>query len=184
MIARALMHQPQVLFLDEPTTGLDLAARLFVWDRLQELRDRGVTLILTTHDMHEAALLADRVGIMDHGKLLALDVPEALMRSLPGSSTLELSVHAGDNGHSPESVIDAFEALPGVERVEPLPSDGGDEPDDPHWRVRLYVSGEASQLVAPTATLLADRGLSLSGVELAEPTLEDVFIHLTGRTLR
>jgi len=94
-----------------------------------------------------------------------------------------LSVHAGDNGHSPESVVGAFEALPGVERVEPLPEDE-QEPDDPHWRVRLYVSGEASQLVAPTATLLADRGLSLSGVELGEPTLEDVFIHLTGRTLR
>jgi len=93
-------------------------------------------------------------------------------------------VHAGTNGHSPESVIDAFETLPGVERVEPLPSEDNEEPDDPHWRVRLYVSGEASQLVAPTATLLADRGLSLSGVELGEPTLEDVFIHLTGRTLR
>ena len=68
MIARALMHQPQVLFLDEPTTGLDPAARLFVWDRLRELRTAGVTIILTTHDMHEAATLADRVGIMDHGK--------------------------------------------------------------------------------------------------------------------
>ncbi len=183
MIARALMHEPQVLFLDEPTTGLDPAARLFVWDRLRELRERGVTLFLTTHDMHEAALLADRVGIMDHGKLLALDTPEALMRGLPGSSTLELSVHAGANGHSPESLIDAFAALGGVERVEPLP-EAEQEPDDPQWRVRLYVSGEASQLVAPTATLLADRGLSLSGVELGEPTLEDVFIHLTGRTLR
>jgi len=183
MIARALMHQPQVLFLDEPTTGLDPAARLFVWDRLRELRRRGVTLILTTHDMHEAALLADRVGIMDHGKLLALDIPEALMRGLPGSSTLELSVHAGGNGDAPSSLVGEFERLPGVERVEPLPEDE-QEPDDPHWRVRLYVSGEASTLVAPTATLLAERGLSLSGVELGEPTLEDVFIHLTGRTLR
>ena len=76
MIARALMHAPQVLFLDEPTTGLDPAARLFVWDRLRELRDRGVTLFLTTHDMDEAAALADRVGIMDHGRLLALDTPD------------------------------------------------------------------------------------------------------------
>jgi energy-coupling factor transporter ATP-binding protein EcfA2 len=72
MIARALMHQPKVLFLDEPTTGLDPAARLFVWDRLRELRERGVTLVLTTHDMNEATKLADRVGIMDHGKLLAM----------------------------------------------------------------------------------------------------------------
>src|SRR6516225_8176965 len=94
MIARALMHEPLVLFLDEPTTGLDPAARLFVWDRLRELHDSDVTLILTTHDMHEAATLADRVGIMDHGKLLALDTPEALMRGLAGSSTLELSVQS------------------------------------------------------------------------------------------
>jgi ABC-2 type transport system ATP-binding protein len=183
MIARALMHQPQVLFLDEPTTGLDPAARLFVWDRLRELRERGVTLILTTHDMHEAALLADRVGIMDQGKLLALDIPEVLIRGLPGSSTLELSVHAGANGDASTALIGEFERLSGVERVEPLPEDE-QEPDDPHWRVRLYVSGEAATLVAPTATLLAERGLSLSGVELGEPTLEDVFIHLTGRTLR
>jgi ABC-2 type transport system ATP-binding protein len=183
MIARALMHEPQVLFLDEPTTGLDPAARLFVWDRLRELRDRGVTLMLTTHDMHEAGMLADRVGIMDHGKLLALDTPEALMRGLPGSATLELSVRAWDNGDASGSLAGALAGLPGVERVEPLP----DEPRDgqpAEWRVRLYVSGEASQLVAPSATLLAERGLALTGVELAAPTLEDVFIHLTGRTLR
>jgi ABC-2 type transport system ATP-binding protein len=133
--------------------------------------------------MHEAALLADRVGIMDQGKLLALDIPEALIRGLPGSSTLELSVHAGANGDASTALIGEFERLSGVERVEPLPEDE-QEPDDPHWRVRLYVSGEAATLVAPTATLLAERGLSLSGVELGEPTLEDVFIHLTGRTLR
>src|SRR6266545_50070 len=75
MIARALMHEPEVLFLDEPTTGLDPQARLFVWDRVRELRGRGVTILLTTHDMDEAVELADRVGIMDHGKLLALDTP-------------------------------------------------------------------------------------------------------------
>jgi ABC-2 type transport system ATP-binding protein len=183
MIARALMHEPQVLFLDEPSTGLDPAARLFVWDRLRELRDRGVTLILTTHDMHEAATLADRVGIMDHGKVLALDTPEALMRGLPGSSTLELSVRAVRNGDGRAALVQALERLGGVEQVEPLP----DEPADGQpagWRVRLYVTGEASELIAPTATLLAERGLALSGVELGAPSLEDVFIHLTGRTLR
>jgi ABC-2 type transport system ATP-binding protein len=182
MIARALMHQPQVLFLDEPTTGLDPAARLFVWDRLQELRDRGVTLILTTHDMHEAATLADRVGIMDHGKLLALDTPEALMRSLPGSSTLELTIQA-HNGDAREQLLGALTTLPDVERVEPL-QDGALDGQAAELRVRLYVSGEAPQLVGPAATLLAERGLTLTGVELGAPTLEDVFIHLTGRTLR
>ena len=161
MIARALMHEPQVLFLDEPTTGLDPAARLFVWDRLRELRDRGVTLFLTTHDMHEAAVLADRVGIMDHGKLLALDTPEALMRSLPGSATLELSVRA-QNGDVPSPVVEALEGLTGVERVEAIHDDTPDD-DAAERRLRLYVSGEASQLIAPTATLLADRGVALGG---------------------
>jgi len=182
MIARALMHEPQVLFLDEPTTGLDPAARLFVWDRLRELRGRGVTLILTTHDMHEAATLADRVGIMDHGKVLALDTPDALMRGLPGSSTLELSVRS-ENGGPPASVVAALEQLGGVEQVESLP-DGPADGEAAQWRVRLYVTGQASELIAPTATLLAERGLALSGVELGAPSLEDVFIHLTGRTLR
>ncbi len=183
MIARALMHEPQVLFLDEPSTGLDPAARLFVWDRLRELRARGVTLILTTHDMHEAAVLADRVGIMDHGKVLALDTPDALMRGLPGSATLELSVRAAENGGGSAALVQALEQLGGVEQVEPLPDTPGDgQPEN--WRVRLYVTGEASELIAPTATLLADRGLALSGVELGTPSLEDVFIHLTGRTLR
>jgi ABC-2 type transport system ATP-binding protein len=182
MIARALMHEPQVLFLDEPSTGLDPAARLFVWDRLRELRDRGVTLILTTHDMHEAATLADRVGIMDHGKLLALDTPEALMRGLAGSSTLELSVQS-QNGDVPEPLVQALQQLAGVEAVEAL-HDDTPEGDASERRVRLYVSGEASPLIAPAATLLADRGFALRSVELGAPTLEDVFIHLTGRTLR
>ena len=119
MIARALMHEPRVLFLDEPTTGLDPAARLFVWDRLRELHTRGVTLILTTHDMHEAANLADRVGIMDHGKLLALDTPLDLMRSLPGSSTLDLTTHI-DGAASPEDLLSELGALPAVERIERL----------------------------------------------------------------
>ena len=182
MIARALMHEPAALFLDEPTTGLDPAARLFVWDRLRELRERGVTLILTTHDMHEAAVLADQVWIMDHGKLLALDTPEALMRGLPGSATLELSVRP-QNGDVPQPLVRALEQLSGVERVEAIHDDTPDE-DAAERRLRLYVSGEASQLIAPTATLLAERGLGLNAVELGTPTLEDVFIHLTGRTLR
>jgi ABC-2 type transport system ATP-binding protein len=169
MIARALMHQPQVLFLDEPTTGLDPAARLFVWDRLRELRERGVTLFLTTHDMQEAAILADRVGIMDHGHLLALDTPEALMRSLPGSTTLELATQGG-NGQ----VLGALGALEDVERVEAV-DDG---------RIRLYLAGDAPQMVAPAAAVLAEHGLHLDDVKLGTPSLEDVFIHLTGRTLR
>jgi ABC-2 type transport system ATP-binding protein len=180
MIARALMHQPKVLFLDEPTTGLDPAARLFVWDRLRELQRRGVTLILTTHDMQEAATLADRVGIMDHGRLLALDTPDALMRSLPGSTTLELTTQVLTDGARTE-VLDALANLHEVERVEPVEDGGGEEAE---LRVRLYLSGDAPQLVAPAAAVLAEHGLRLNDVALGTPTLEDVFIHLTGRSLR
>jgi ABC-2 type transport system ATP-binding protein len=188
MIARALMHAPRVLFLDEPTTGLDPAARLFVWDRLRELSEQGVTLLLTTHDMDEAATLADRVGIMDHGRLLALDTPQELMRSLSEETTLELTTETEPGG----DVLAALSALAGVERVEPLQSgtagNGADGEqaggEDPGHRVRLYLTSEGAQLVAPAASLLAELGLALSAVKLGSPTLEDVFIHLTGRTLR
>jgi ABC-2 type transport system ATP-binding protein len=176
MIARALMHAPQVLFLDEPTTGLDPAARLFVWDRLRWLIDRGVTLVLTTHDMIEAATLADRVGIMDHGKLLALDTPEKLMRSLPGRATLELTTQL--DGRPAADVAARLGELAGVERIEQL------EPAMGELRVRLYLSGDAAALVAPAATVLAGFGLQLHDVKLGTPSLEDVFIDLTGRTLR
>jgi ABC-2 type transport system ATP-binding protein len=184
MIARALMHAPRALFLDEPTTGLDPAARLFVWDRLRELQDSDVTLILTTHDMDEAALLADRVGIMDHGHLLALDTPESLMRSLEGEGTLELAADRPADG----AVVDALAALEGVDRVEQVhgaaengaPEASGSEP----LRVRLYLTGDAALLVAPAAGVLTEHGLALQDVKLGTPTLEDVFIHLTGRTLR
>lgn len=181
MIARALMHRPQVLFLDEPSTGLDPAARLFVWDRLRELKERGVTLMLTTHDMHEAAELSDRVAIMDHGHVLALDTPQALMHSLPGSTTLELSAQAADGEDDMQGLLDALGALPEVERVESL-GDGSEQGGE--LRLRLYLGGQAPQLIAPAAAVLEQHGLRLSAVEIGTPTLEDVFIHLTGRTLR
>lgn len=182
MIARALMHRPQVLFLDEPSTGLDPAARLFVWDRLRELRQQGVTMILTTHDMHEAATLADQVGIMDRGKLLALDTPEALMRSLTGNSTLEL-VAQNPGPDSSARVLEALCALPGVQSVEPIGATAPAE-EAAELRVRLYLTGAAAVLVAPAAQIMAEHDLRLTGVELGAPTLEDVFIHLTGRSLR
>jgi ABC-2 type transport system ATP-binding protein len=184
MIARALMHAPRVLFLDEPTTGLDPAARLFVWDRLRELRDSDVTLVLTTHDMDEAAFLADRVAIMDHGHLLALDTPAALIDSLEGEGTLELAADLPADG----AVVDALAALAGVRRVEQVQvhTANGDAPapGSQPLRVRLYLTGDAALLVAPAAAVLSKHGLALQDVKLGRPTLEDVFIDLTGRTLR
>jgi ABC-2 type transport system ATP-binding protein len=176
MIARALMHFPPVLFLDEPATGLDPAARIFVWDRIRDLKAAGVTILLTTHDMDEAATLADRVGIVDHGKLLALDTPAALTRGLTGSSSLEIVVEslAGD----PADVLVELEKLESVSRVERV-SDGG-----AGLRVRLYVDDEPARLVAQVASVVESHSGRLTEVRLGEPSLEDVFINLTGRALR
>jgi ABC-2 type transport system ATP-binding protein len=212
MIARALMHQPEVLFLDEPTTGLDPQARLFVWDRIRDLRERGVTMILTTHDMDEAASLCARVAIMDHGKILALDTPDALTETVPGKNSLELGISL--DGGSRDTLLAALMALPGVERVEPVSKSGGGAPgggnpwaafagggggapaggapppppvaapDGTPYHVRLYASVDAPALVAPVARLITDNGGELVDLTIGKPSLEDVFIHLTGRALR
>jgi ABC-2 type transport system ATP-binding protein len=176
LIARALMHAPQVIFLDEPSTGLDPQARLFVWDRVRELRDGGVTVVLTTHDMEEAAALTDRVAIMDHGKLLAMDTPRALTRSLPGSATLDIDIARADED-SDDGVLQALSALPAAERVEPVADAGG-------LRARIYLSGDAAALVGPVSDALTARRARLTGVRIGEPSLEDVFLSLTGRELR
>ena len=176
LIARALMHAPQVIFLDEPSTGLDPQARLFVWDRVRELRDSGVTVVLTTHDMDEAAALTDRVAIMDHGKLLALDTPVALTRSLPGSATLDVDVERAPED-SDDAVLAALAALSSAERVEPVADADG-------LRARIYLSGDAAALVGPVSDTLTARRARLTGVRIGEPSLEDVFLSLTGRELR
>ncbi|HEY8678108.1 MAG TPA: ATP-binding cassette domain-containing protein [Candidatus Dormibacteraeota bacterium] len=177
MIARALMHEPDVLFLDEPTTGLDPQARLFVWDRIRDLRGRGVTMILTTHDMDEATQLCRRVGIMDRGKILALDTPDALTATVPGKNTLEVGIHS--DGVDRPTFIELLAAVPGVERVEPV----SQAPSGP-LRLRLYVASDAPLMVAPVARVVSDAGGTLQELAIGKPSLEDVFIHLTGRALR
>ncbi|MGH3802913.1 MAG: ABC transporter ATP-binding protein [Pseudonocardiaceae bacterium] len=114
MIARALMHDPSVLFLDEPTTGLDPAARLFVWDRIREMRKAGVTIVLTTHDMDEAATLADRIGIVDCGRLLALDTPAALIRGLATAATLQVAVELAGEDEAAGMIATVAAAVAGV----------------------------------------------------------------------
>jgi ABC-2 type transport system ATP-binding protein len=191
---------------------------LFVWDRIRDLRARGITVFLTTHDMDEAATLADRVGIVDHGNLLALDTPSALTKSLPGRTTLDISMSL--DGASPEALLTALGELEGIERVEQVDAAGGaggawggggmpgfafaagpradpapssEAPGDGRaaaatvptsLRARLYVTHDAPLMVPPVAALLAARGVTLTDVRIAEPSLEDVFIHITGRALR
>ncbi len=177
MIARALMHDPRVLFLDEPSTGLDPAARLFVWDRIRELRAAGVTIVLTTHDMDEAAALADRVGIVDSGRLLALDTPAALVRGLTTGASLQIVVELADELALAES-LGRLGTLAGVQRCEQVGAEAAGH------TIRLYLTGEAAAMVAPVAAAVAEVGARLIGVQICEASLEDVFIDLTGRRLR
>ncbi|MEU5950020.1 ABC transporter ATP-binding protein [Micromonospora sp. NPDC047465] len=204
MIARALMHSPRVLFLDEPSSGLDPQSRLFVHDRVAELKRAGVTVVVTTHDMDEAEKLCDRVGIVDHGKLLTLDTPAALTRTLPGSSTLTLVVAAGAPA---EEVRAALGAIPDVERVEhfkaspgaaaaaptfpgmppmPMPAPAPEAPADPDGTLsfRVYTGTQPANAIPMALKILADLGCEVRDLNIGQPSLEDVFIHLTGRELR
>jgi ABC-2 type transport system ATP-binding protein len=173
MIARAMMHEPKVLFLDEPTTGLDPQSRLFMWERVRDLRERGVTVVLTTHDMDEAAEMSDRVGIVDHGKLLALDTPAALIRGLAGQGVLDLSVTPGA-GDDTDKLIAALTDVTGVERGESVT--GGP--------IRLYLNVEPAMIVGPVIAVLSGRSATVTNVHMGSASLEDVFIELTGRGLR
>ncbi|NNH22575.1 ABC transporter ATP-binding protein [Pseudokineococcus marinus] len=179
MIARALMHDPQVLFLDEPSTGLDPQARLFVRERVRDLRERGTTVLLTTHDMDEAQELCDRVGIVDHGRLLDLDTPAALVARHSDGGTVEVVVTP------PEGVDDvagavrqALERVDGVRGTDEMPA------ERPAARVRATVAGDPAALLAPVAEAVASTGAVVTDVRLGRPDLEDVFISLTGRELR
>ncbi len=176
MIARALMHWPTVLFLDEPSTGLDPQARLFVHERIAELRDAGVTVVLTTHDMDEAEKLSDRVGIVDHGKLLTLDTPRALIKSLPGSGTVHANLRA--NGHDAAQICTRLGEVSGVHRWERI-DNGADD-----LRLRLYVAEEPARMLAPIAHTLNAHDVDILELSPAGATLEDVFIEHTGRELR
>ncbi|MEV6241517.1 ABC transporter ATP-binding protein [Lentzea sp. NPDC051838] len=171
MIARALMHRPKVLFLDEPSTGLDPQARLFVHERVAALHADGVTVVLTTHDMDEATKLCDRVGIVDHGKLLTLDTPDELTKNLPGSNTVSVTV--GLNGHEPAKITQALSEVDGAQRVE-----------DVNNMFRVYTDVDTAVTLPAVLNVLRDLDVVVSDVAIGKPSLEDVFIHLTGRELR
>ncbi len=167
MVARAIMHRPQVLFLDEPTAGLDPQSRLALWAILGELNDSGQTILLTTHYMEEAEQLCRRVAIMDHGRLLALDTTEALKRSI-GADTV-VTVSSDERLDELARHIEGMEKVTGVHVVD--------------QQVRVALSG--SNGVLPRIIGYAeDGGFRVTDLSVAEPTLEMVFITLTGKDLR
>lgn len=196
MVARALMHDPEVLFLDEPTNNLDPQSRLFLWERIRKLHEQGVTIVLTTHDMEEADQLCDRIAIMDHGRILALDTPEGLKRLIPGGTMLELRVRISEavgalstsSDGAGDSQGDYFyqmlEKLPGLTRVEQVERQADKESQSETLNYRLYANSDAGPLLASAVqAVLQERG-ELLDLRFTRPSLEDVFIYLTGRNLR
>ena len=168
MVARAIFHRPSVLFLDEPTAGLDPQSRLALWDLLGELHRDGQTILLTTHYMEEADRLCERVAIMDHGKILALDTPAALKQSI-GADTVVMVKATGDTGQLAGLLAREVE---GVTRTRH--ADGG---------VELHVQG--GDRLVPRIVMAAERGgFDLADLSVSEPSLETVFINLTGKELR
>jgi ABC-2 type transport system ATP-binding protein len=168
MVARAIFHRPAVLFLDEPTAGLDPQSRLALWDILGELHDAGQTIMLLTHYMEEADQLCSRVAIMDKGKILALDTPAALKQSVGADTIVTVSATGGV-----AELAGALERdVGGVKRTRVF--DGG---------VELHVEG--ADRIIPRVVSAAERGgFELADLSVAEPTLEIVFITLTGKELR
>jgi len=167
-IARAMMHDPQVLFLDEPSAGLDPQTRLLLWEIVREYNQSGKTILLTTHNMEEADALCKRLAIIDHGRVIALGTPQELKSAVPGGYLLRLRFGL----HSPDFLI-RLQVLAGVREVRANDSNGAD----------LYADRGGS-LVAEVAALASGAGVELCDVHISEPSLENLFLHHTGRSLR
>jgi len=168
-VACALVSRPEILFLDEPTTGLDPQSRRQLWEVIRRFRDQGGTVLLTTHYMEEAERLCDRVAIIDHGKVIALDSPRRLIALLEAEHVVEFALADGLGG-APDSA--ELAALPGVRSVRPAAE-----------RTALTVT-EVHRAVPALLALLERRGAGLSMLATHHATLEDVFVSLTGRQLR
>ena len=168
MVARAIFHNPAVLFLDEPTAGLDPQSRLALWEMLQELNGTGQTVVLTTHYMEEADQLCTRVAIMDHGKVLALDTPTNLKQST-GADTI-VTVKVARDGEQLARVLTS--ELPGVVGTRVVDN-----------VVTVQVEG-ADRLVPRVVNVAEAHGVEILDLAVAEPSLETVFINLTGKELR
>ncbi len=167
-IARGLVHEPKIFFLDEPTTGLDPVSRVAVWEMLARLkRERELTILVTTHYMDEADKLCDRIAIVDHGKLAALDSPFSLKTSVPGRNVLEVSF-----SRVPEGWADVLQRLPEVAEVKR---------EDKVFRISTNNGPRTTVELIETAR---HAGVELASLSVQSTTLDDVFVHFTGHQMR
>ncbi|MGH9513487.1 MAG: ATP-binding cassette domain-containing protein [Terriglobales bacterium] len=168
-IARGLVHSPKIFFLDEPTTGLDPVSRVAVWEMLTNIKSkRQLTILITTHYMDEADRLCDRIAIVDHGKLVALDSPAALKASVPGSNVIEAQFE-----HPPADWERRLQALTEVTSVQPQGSG--------MYRV---LTSDGSQTTTELVEAAVKAGIRVKSLSVQNTTLDDVFVHYTGRQLR
>jgi ABC-2 type transport system ATP-binding protein len=167
-IARAMMHDPQVLFLDEPSVGLDPQTRLLLWEIIREYNQKGRTILLTTHNMEEADALCQRLAIIDHGRIIASGTPDELKASIPGGFLLRLRF-----AEACAPLLERLGTLPGVTEVRAAAENGVD----------LYA-GRGGALIPEIVNTGAAFGVELLDVHISEPSLENLFLHHTGRSLR
>jgi ABC-2 type transport system ATP-binding protein len=168
-IARGLVHSPRIFFLDEPTTGLDPVSRVAVWEMLTNIKKhRQLTILITTHYMDEADRLCDRIAIVDHGKLVALDTPAALKASVPGSNVIEVQFE-----HPPADMEEHLHKLPDVTSVQ-------------HEGAGMYrvLTGNGSGTTTALVEMAVHAGIPVKSLTVQSTTLDDVFVHYTGRQLR
>jgi ABC-2 type transport system ATP-binding protein len=167
-IARGLVHEPKIFFLDEPTTGLDPVSRVAVWEMLSRLKkERDLTILVTTHYMDEADKLCDRIAIIDHGKLVALDSPLKLKASIPGKNVIEVSFSA-----VPAGWLETLQVLPDVAEVKA---------DDHVFRLS---SNNGPRTTVALMEAARDAGIAVASLSVQSTTLDDVFVHYTGHQLR
>src|SRR5258706_2927085 len=168
-IGLGLLHKPRLLFMDEPTVGIDPQSRRSILDTVKDLNKQGMTVLYTTHYMEEAEELSNRVGIIDHGEMIAIGTQKELTQQVGQSETLVLHT---DEGQEPEHLAKAIRDLEGVQRA-----------DVTDHTVTVITPG-AEEILAPVVAKAGEIGLKIRSIEIREPNLEAVFLHLTGRALR
>ena len=168
-IGIGLLHKPKLLFMDEPTVGIDPQSRRAILDSIKELNRQGMTILYTTHYMEEAQELSDRVGIIDHGELIALGTQEELTRQVNETDTLVL--HIAEN-EDPQPLVNRLQTLDGVSRASVIDHEIS------------IITRSAQELIAPAVQTAEAVGIKIYSVDIREPNLEAVFLHLTGRALR